>query len=112
MAIFFRGPDRLDGRYWGAERDYDCLHFETCYYQGIELCIEQGLAVFEPGTQGEHKITRGFEPVATWSAHWLADARFARAVDDYLAAERPHVDDYMARARQKLPFRNGAAQRR
>ena len=62
----------------------DALHFETCYYQGIEYCIESGKAVFEPGTQGEHKIARGFSPVATWSAHWLRHPEFASAIGAYL----------------------------
>ena len=76
-AVFFRSADTLYGRYWGAEADYHSLHFETCYYQGIDYCIEHGLARFEPGTQGEHKLARGFEPTLTWSAHWIADAPLA-----------------------------------
>ena len=71
-AVFFESESTLYGRYWGSNGYHDALHFETCYYQGIDYCIEQGLQVFEPGTQGEHKISRGFMPVFTWSAHWLA----------------------------------------
>jgi predicted N-acyltransferase len=104
-AIFFRSGDTLYGRYWGATADFHSLHFETCYYQGIEYCIEQGLQHFEPGTQGEHKIARGFEPTATWSAHWIADRRFQRAIDQHLAQEREAVDQYMAAVREHLPFR-------
>jgi hypothetical protein len=103
-AIFFRSDDTLYGRYWGAAANFDSLHFETCYYQGIEYCIEQGLARFEPGTQGEHKVARGFEPATTWSAHWIADGRFRRAIDDYLAQERASVDQYMASVREHMPF--------
>lgn len=107
-AIFFRSGDTLYGRYWGAAANFDSLHFETCYYQGIEYCIEQGLAHFEPGTQGEHKVARGFEPTTTWSAHWIADARFRRAIDSYLAQERDAVDEYMASVEEHVPFRKGA----
>ena len=108
-AIFFRSDDTLYGRYWGAAADFHSLHFETCYYQGIEYCIEQGLRHFEPGTQGEHKVPRGFEPTATWSAHWIADPRFRRAIDQYLAQERAGVDEYMHSIREHLPFRRDEA---
>lgn len=104
-AIFFVGADTLYGRYWGAAADFDSLHFETCYYQGIEYCIERGLARFEPGTQGEHKVPRGFEPSPTCSAHWVADARFADAIAAHLRQEGIAVDEYMAGIRDHLPFR-------
>src|SRR5690606_11939698 len=79
-AIFLIGGDTLFGRYWGAAGELHSLHFETCYYQGIDYCIERGLARFEPGTQGEHKLVRGFEPAATHSAHYIADPRFRAAI--------------------------------
>ncbi|MET0533135.1 MAG: GNAT family N-acetyltransferase [Steroidobacter sp.] len=104
-AIFFRGGKVLYGRYWGAAANYHSLHFETCYYQGIEYCIEQGLEHFEPGTQGEHKVPRGFEPTTTWSAHWIADPRFRRAIDDYLNVERAQIDQYILEVEQHTPFR-------
>jgi predicted N-acyltransferase len=104
-AIFFRGGDTLYGRYWGAAAEFHSLHFETCYYQGIEYCIEQGLRRFEPGTQGEHKVPRGFEPTQTWSAHWIADPRFRRAIDSYLDQERTAVDEYMRQVQEHVPFR-------
>lgn len=104
-AIFFRGGDVLYGRYWGAAANYHSLHFETCYYQGIEYCIEQGLQQFEPGTQGEHKVARGFEPTSTWSAHWIADPRFRRAIDHYLNEERAGIDQYILQVEQHMPFR-------
>lgn len=107
-AIFFRSSDTLYGRYWGAAANFDSLHFETCYFQGIEYCIEHGLRRFEPGTQGEHKVARGFEPESTWSAHWIADSRFRRAIDQYLAQERAAVDQYAASVRDHAPFRRGA----
>jgi uncharacterized protein len=104
-AICFRGRDALYGRYWGAAADFHSLHFETCYYQGIEYCIRHGLQRFEPGTQGEHKVPRGFEPVATWSAHWIADPRFHRAIDRYLDEERAAVDQYILQVEHHTPFR-------
>jgi predicted N-acyltransferase len=104
-AIFFRGGDTLYGRYWGAAAEFHSLHFETCYYQGIEYCIEQGLRRFEPGTQGEHKVPRGFEPTQTWSAHWIADPRFRRAIDSYLDQERTAVDEYMRQVEEHVPFK-------
>jgi predicted N-acyltransferase len=108
-SIFFRGDDTLYGRYWGAAADFHSLHFETCYYQGIEYCIEHGIARFEPGTQGEHKVPRGFEPTATWSAHWIADARFRRAIGSYLEQERDAIDQYMQSVREHTPFRRDDA---
>jgi len=104
-AIFFVGGGVLYGRYWGCEEDYHSLHFETCFYQGIELALAEGCHRFEPGAQGEHKLRRGFDPVPTWSAHWLAHPDFARAIDAWLGRERVHVGAYMEAARQHLPFR-------
>ncbi len=103
-AIFFQGGGWLYGRYWGAVQTEDCLHFEACYYQGIEYCIERGLEWFDPGTQGEHKLARGFEPTLTHSAHWLAHPGFASVIGRYLDRERAAVDDYIASAAQHLPF--------
>jgi predicted N-acyltransferase len=110
-AIFFVGGDVLYGRYWGCLQDYHSLHFETCFYQGIELALAEGCHRFEPGAQGEHKLRRGFRPVPTWSAHWLAHPAFARAIDAWLARERQHVAAYIQAAAQHLPFRrdDGAA---
>jgi len=110
-AIFFLGGGVLYGRYWGCLEEYHSLHFETCFYQGIELALAEGCHRFEPGAQGEHKLRRGFHPVPTWSAHWLAHPAFARAIDAWLARERQHVDAYIEAARQHLPFRrdDGAA---
>lgn len=106
-AIFFRGDEVLYGRYWGAAANYHSLHFETCYYQGIEYCIEHGLQHFEPGTQGEHKVPRGFEPTTTWSAHWIADARFRRAIDHYLNDERAAIDQYILQVEEHTPYHRG-----
>jgi hypothetical protein len=105
VAICLRSEDTLYGRYWGSTGEYHSLHFETCYYQGIEYCIKNGLKRFEPGTQGEHKISRGFVPTETWSAHWLAHPRFAAAVDQYLHRERAYVDQYIDEAQSHVPYR-------
>jgi hypothetical protein len=105
VAICFRSSDTLYGRYWGSAGEYHSLHFETCYYQGIEYCIAQGLQRFEPGTQGEHKISRGFAPTEVWSAHWLSHRQFAAAVDDYLEKEREHIDLYIEATGAHVPYR-------
>jgi len=104
-AIFFVGPDALFGRYWGATGDFHSLHFELCYHQGIEFCITQGLSRFEPGTQGEHKVARGFVPSHSWSAHYIADPRFRSAIADYLRREAVSVEDYAAAVNAHVPYR-------
>jgi len=109
-AIFLQGGGTLYGRYWGAARHEDCLHFELCYYRGIEHCIEQGLDRFDPGTQGEHKLARGFEPELTTSAHWLVHEGFRTAVARYLERERSAVIEYAATAARHLPYLRGADQ--
>ncbi len=95
----------LYGRYWGALEFVPGLHFEACYYQGIEFCIERGLAVFEGGAQGEHKLARGFEPVRTLSAHWLAEPRFADAVARFLQREAQGMALYIDELNEHRPFR-------
>jgi uncharacterized protein len=107
-AVFFWSPEALYGRYWGAAADFHSLHFETCYHQGIEFCIERGIRRFEPGTQGEHKIARGFEPTLTWSAHHITDARFRKAIRAYLEQEGAAVDAYAAAVGDHVPFRRAA----
>ena len=104
-AVFFESETALYGRYWGSDGHYDALHFETCYYQGIDYCIETGKQVFEPGTQGEHKISRGFSPVSTWSAHWLAHPEFSDAIERYLSEEQKHVDRYIDAVDSHTPFK-------
>jgi predicted N-acyltransferase len=104
VAIFFVGEDALFGRYWGAGGNYHSLHFETCYYQGIEYCIEKKLQRFEPGTQGEHKVPRGFVPTRTSSAHYIADERFAAAIRDFAAREARGVDSYAAAVNEHVPY--------
>jgi predicted N-acyltransferase len=108
-AIFFCSEDALFGRYWGAAADYHSLHFETCYHQGIEFCIERGIARFEPGTQGEHKVSRGFEPALTWSAHYIADADFRAAISEYLEREGAAVEAYALEVQGHVPYRGRRA---
>jgi predicted N-acyltransferase len=104
-SLFLFDSKRLYGRYWGALQDISCLHFEACFYQGIEFCIERGLKEFDPGTQGEHKLMRGFEPVKSASYHWIADERFRAAIADFLNHEKRSTDKYQQQAESFLPFK-------
>ncbi len=104
-ALFLFDQQQLCGRYWGALEEWDGLHFECCYYQGIEFSIEKRISLFNPGTQGEHKILRGFEPDLCYSNHWLEEPAFARAVDDFLIREAPQIRLYQQNARELLPFK-------
>jgi uncharacterized protein len=103
-ALSFKGKQTLYGRYWGCGQEYQFLHFETCYYQGIDYCLKHGISRFDSGAQGEHKIQRGFEPVQTWSNHWLAHPSFRAAVADFLEDEQNQLRRYMEKARDYLPF--------
>jgi predicted N-acyltransferase len=105
-AVFFWSPEALYGRYWGASEDHHSLHFETCYHQGVDFCIERGIGRFEPGTQGEHKVSRGFVPSSTWSMHWIVDPRFRAAIGDYLRRESVHVDEYAREVDLHVPYRD------
>jgi uncharacterized protein len=105
MAVFFRGGDALYGRYWGAYEQHHSLHFETCYHQGIDYCIEQGIARFESGAQGEHKVARGFAPTTTWSTHWIVDPRFRAAIADYLRREGEDREDYARFIDAHVPYK-------
>ena len=109
-ALNFFDQEKLYGRYWGCLEEYDSLHFETCYYQGIEFCIDEKLHSFDPGVQGEHKIKRGFCPIETFSAHWIKDLRFKEAIDDFLDREREHVLEYTQDRRALLPFKKEVTQ--
>ncbi len=104
-ALDLFGKDALYGRYWGATEYVPGLHFEACYYQALEFCIERGIGLFEGGAQGEHKHARGFMPEATRSFHWLAHPAFNRAIDDYLAREGTHVAEYIDELNERSPFR-------
>jgi predicted N-acyltransferase len=100
-------PAALYGRYWGATEFHSGLHFETCYYQAIEFCIDRGIALFEGGAQGEHKLARGLLPVRTLSAHWLAHPQFASAVEHFLARETNGIGAYLDELNEHSPFRSG-----
>ena len=104
-AFCLRGGDTLFGRYWGASEPLPGLHFETCYYQGIEYCLREGLRVFEPGAQGEHKLARGFLPTFVRSRHRIADPEFAAAIGRWCAEETFSVQRYAATLATHSPFR-------
>jgi len=104
------GQHTLYGRHWGCREQFHSLHFEACYYQGLDFCLERGLNSFEPGAQGEHKISRGFLPTATWSAHWLEDERFSGAVANFLAQETEGMRDYIQELSERSPYRKVDAQ--
>jgi len=104
-AICFEGNDCLYGRHWGCYQDYDSLHFEVCYYTGIEYCIKQGLERFEPGAQGEHKIARGFMPKQTCSAHWIAHQGFRQAIRRHLEYEAAAMEDYYQQLIASQPYK-------
>jgi predicted N-acyltransferase len=104
-ALNFIGGDALYGRYWGAVVDKPFLHFELCYYQAIEAAIALGLGRVEAGAQGPHKLARGYEPVETWSAHWIAHPGFRAAVADFLERERAGVSNDRLWLDQRTPFR-------
>lgn len=104
-ALNFRDRNTLYGRYWGCIKEIEYLHFETCYYQGIEYCIKQGLDRFDPGVQGEHKLTRGFEPVFTFSNHYLNASPFQQAISQFLDREKPMIEDYYTDCKEHLPFK-------
>jgi uncharacterized protein len=103
-AVFLVSDDALFGRYWGAVAEFHSLHFEACYHQGIEYCIEHGLSRFEPGTQGEHKVIRGFVPSQVWSAHYIADPAFRAAIAGYLGREQPAIAAYADDVAAHTPF--------
>ncbi len=120
LVLAMRGDERIGaslcvyngealwGRYWGAREFVPCLHFEACYYQPIEFCIERGIPLFEGGAQGEHKLARGFLPVATHSAHWLKRPEFADAVERFLEREADGVARYIDELNEHAPYRKEA----
>jgi predicted N-acyltransferase len=105
-ALNFIGREALFGRYWGCREDHPCLHFELCYYRAIDFAIAHGLATVEAGAQGEHKLARGYLPVTSHSLHWVRDPGFARAIGEYLEAERRAIDRDMEILTSYGPFRN------
>jgi len=108
-SLNIRDANRLCGRYWGAMEHHPVLHFETCYYQGIEYCIARGIATFEGGSRGEHKLARGLLPVETCSAHWLVHPEFASAIEQFLARETRGTADYVDELNERGPFKHALA---
>lgn len=104
-ALSLLGETTLYGRYWGCYEEFNSLHFEACYYQGINYCLLNKLSHFDSGAQGEHKIARGFEPVLTHSAHWLQNQEFAQAIKRFLDREQKHIEQYRDYAQTLLPFK-------
>lgn len=104
-AFNLKGTDTLYGRHWGCSEDFDNLHFEACYYQGLDYCIKHGLKYFEPGAQGEHKIARGFMPTKTWSAHWIAHPQFSQSINNFLNHETEGMLDYIEELNGHSPFK-------
>ena len=105
-ALNLLGSDALYGRYWGSVEHHPFLHFEVCYYRAIDFAIERGLARVEAGAQGEHKLARGYLPIKTYSAHWVRDLGFGRAIGDYLGQERREIDADIRLMAEHNPFRN------
>ena len=106
-SLMIRNDTRLYGRHWGAIEHHPSLHFEACYYQGIEYAITRGLEVFEGGAQGEHKMARGLLPVTTQSAHWLAHPEFAAAVGNFLDRESTLMEQHGRELAARTPFKSG-----
>ena len=105
-SMFFKDNKNLYGRYWGCSEEYDCLHFECCYYQGIDFAIKNKLQRFDPGVQGEHKIKRGFKPTLTYSAHWISEPNFKNAIEDFVNKEEKHIGAYVKATSKYLPFKD------
>ena len=104
-ALYFEGEKTLFGRYWGCDKWIKNLHFELCYYQAIEYCINQRLSCFEAGAQGEHKLSRGLLPVKTQSSHWLKRPEFFKAIENHLKDESIHIQSYLKHLEQHSPFK-------
>lgn len=104
-ALNFKSSNTLYGRYWGCSEKHNGLHFETCYYTAIEYCIKNNLKCFEAGAQGEHKLSRGFMPTPTYSAHWLAQPEFSSAIDDFLKRETLGIDQYINELTEQNPYK-------
>ena len=107
-SLFFRSDSHLYGRVWGSEGYARDLHFECCYYQGIDYCIANQLEWFDPGAQGEHKLSRGFLPRKTWSGHWIGQPEFRTAIAGFLRQENQYINDYQAQLMQHSPYRQSS----
>ena len=105
-AFSMRDENTLYGRHWGCEAKYNNVHFEACYYQGIDYCIKQGLKTFEPGAQGEHKLSRGFLPTRTYSTHWIRHPGFRDAIAEFLEQETQGIDMYIKDLLEHSPYKS------
>ncbi|TQV87538.1 GNAT family N-acetyltransferase [Aliikangiella coralliicola] len=105
-SLFFRDKQSLYGRYWGCRAEFDCLHFELCYYQGIDYCINHRLSLFDAGAQGEHKIQRGFQPVKTYSNHFISHPLFSDAIKKFTSEELTHVNELIEQLTERLPYKS------
>lgn len=104
-AFNLKGTDTLYGRHWGCSENFDNLHFEACYYQGLDYCISSGLKYFQPGAQGEHKIARGFMPTKTWSAHWISHPQFSESIKNFVERETVGMLHYIDELNEHSPFK-------
>ena len=104
-SLFFRSDTHLYGRVWGCDQYFRHLHFECCYYQGIDYCIAENLQCFDPGAQGEHKLSRGFLPTRTWSGHWIANAQFREAIGQFLGQEQRYIQSYQEELLDHSPYK-------
>lgn len=104
-SLFAKDSQTIYGRYWGCSEEHPLLHFETCYYQGIDYAIQHQLQHFDGGAQGEHKISRGFQPKLTWSHHWIQDHNFRQSIQHFLIEEAEAVNNYAEEAKELLPFK-------
>jgi len=105
-GLYFKSDNTLYGRYWGALNNFHSVHFETCYYQAIQWCIEHSYQRFEAGAQGEHKLARGLEPTTTYSAHWIKHPEFRQAIGNFLQQEQAHIEHYESTMQTHSPFKN------
>ena len=105
-ALCFKDEKNLYGRYWGCEQEYEFLHFEACYYQGIEYCINNKLQHFDPGAQGEHKISRGFKPIRILSNHMILHNEFRQAIHRFIDEEKAHINAHLEHLTTLLPFKS------
>jgi predicted N-acyltransferase len=104
-ALYLFDDETLYGRYWGSVDEFPYLHFELCYYSGIEFAISRGLHRYDAGAQGEHKIIRGFEPVETHSLHWIKQPQFRDAIRRFLVREKESIGMHIQQAQEMLPYR-------
>lgn len=107
-GLYFKSDHTLYGRYWGALSNFHSVHFETCYYQAIEWCIDNNYQSFEAGAQGEHKLARGLEPTTTYSTHWISHPDFRQAIANFLESEEEHIDEYQQSLQNHSPFKLNA----